>query len=391
MKWQSSVLALVVLLLAGCTHGYTPTGPTAEAIGLQSYGTIQAAEAEAANAHVQMEIARATEQAAQAIRDHQVTLLTAEAQRTVDAHQRTIEAQNVWATQQSANATQVAEATARAIVVQATTEAQHVAATATERGYRATATQQTIDQRATTTAQAIAIAETATRQAWEARTTATAEAWEATRQAEHLMLTRQAEKREATLGAVRDFGVPFLLLLLVGGMGVLVAYGTRQILQQMARRPIVYPRNFFGDADPMAVPDRDGGYTLVDLDRQPGHVTRVLSGGQVEAPQFRSAGQEERTTYRDQMVDGATRPRIGSGAQRTPPPALAASQQAAPPRAPAPGLRSVRVLRRLDQAGRAGFLPPALLTSLEADWTEVTSDLCHDGRRSNEGLSTDAD
>ena len=380
MKWQSSVLALVVLLLVGCTDGCTPTGPTAEAIGLQSYGTIQAAEAEAASAHVQMEIARATEQAAQAIRDHQVTLLTAEAQRTVDAHQRTIEAQNVWATQQSANATQVAEATAMAIAVQATTEAQHISATATERGYRATATQQTIDQRATTTAQAMAIAETAARQAWEA-----------TRQAEHLMLTRQAEKREATLGAVRDFGVPFLLLLLAGGMGVLVAYGTRQILQQMARRPIVYPRNFFGDADPMAVPDRDGGYTLVDLDRQPGHVTRVLSGGQVEAPQFRSAGQEERTTYRDQMVDGATRPRIGSGAQRTPSPALAASQQAAPPRAPAPGLRSVRVLRRLDQAGRAGFLPPALLASLEADWTEVTSDLCHDRRRSNEGLSTDAD
>lgn len=365
-----ATLALVVLL-AGCAGGYTPAGPTAEAVALERFSTAQAWEGEA-------EQAEATRQTAADEAQKQYIILTTEAQMTREAHQRTIEAQNVWATQQSANATQVAEATAMAIAVQATTEAQHAAATATERAYRAIATQQTINQRATATAearsyaatataQAVAMSETATRQAWEARTTAAAEAWEATRQTERIILTRQAEKREATMGAVRDFGVPFLLLLLAGGVGVLVVYGARQVWQQMTKRPIVYPRNFLGDAEPMAIPDRNGGYTFVDLDRQPGHVTRVLPSGETAAPQFRSAGQEERTTARDQLVDGATRPRLGRGPQRETPLAL---PEAAPPKAPAPGLRSVRVLRRLDQARTAGYLPPALLASLEADWEE---------------------
>jgi hypothetical protein len=41
---------------------------------------------------------------------------------------------------------------------------------------------------------------------------------------------------------------------------------------------------------------------------------------------------------------------------------------AEPPEAPAPGLRSVRVLRRLEHADQAGYLSRPLLESIEADW-----------------------
>jgi hypothetical protein len=86
------------------------------------------------------------------------------------------------------------------------------------------------------------------------------------------------------------------------------------------------------------------------------------------APQFRSAGQEERTTARDQLVDATTRPRLGTGKRENE--WSLAMPVTPPPRPPAPGLRSVRVLRRLDQAGTAGFLPGPLLASLQADWEE---------------------
>ena len=114
----------------------------------------------------------------------------------------------------------------------------------------------------------------------------------------------------------------------------------------------------------MAVPVEGGGYTIVDLDRQPGSALQVFPDGTVTAPQLRSVGQEERTTARDQAVDATTRPRLGGG-HRSQTPALPA-----PPEAPAPGLRSVRVLRRLDQAKTAGFLPPTLVEALATDWEE---------------------
>jgi hypothetical protein len=200
---------------------------------------------------------------------------------------------------------------------------------------------------------------TATQQAWSARTTATAESAQATAGAYHATMTREAEQREIVLGYGRDYGIPVVLLLVAAGFGWLAWYG----IQEYKKRPVVYPRNLLGDAEPMAVPVEGGGYNFVDLDRQPGPVLKVLPSGEVEAPQLRSTAQEERTTARDQAVDAATRPKLGGG-NRGVQPALPA------PEAPAPGLRSVRVLRRLDQAGRAGFLPPALVESLQADWED---------------------
>jgi len=91
-----------------------------------------------------------------------------------------------------------------------------------------------------------------------------------------------------------------------------------------------------------------------------------IAGG---TPLLRSAGQEERTTARDQLTDLTTRPRLGSGHKGstggTPSVPLAP-----PPRPPAPGLRQVAILRRLDQAAAAGMLPPGVVATLQADWEE---------------------
>jgi hypothetical protein len=339
--------------------------PTAEAIALERYATQSAMELAAIEAQ-----ARATAEAAQV----QATLTALAAQR---------EAQRDAATLQAAEATAQAEQTRQAI--QATREAQAWAATATvqERDYRATATrqawegaqtQQAIEatRAAEATAGALGLQATATRQAWEAWQTATAKsvgatqaAYDATQQAYRATATRQAQQREEVLAYGRDYGIPLVLLVAVGGFCGLVVWSIRQ----HAKRPVVIQRDLRGDAPPLALPAADGGWNLVDLDRQPGHVTRLLPGGETAAPQFRSAGQEERTTARDQLVDATTRPRLGSGQKgsRGGTPTVPLSP---PPRPPAPGLRQVAILRRLDQAAVAGMLPPGVVATLQADWEE---------------------
>jgi chemotaxis protein histidine kinase CheA len=343
-----------------------PMKPTAQALALERYATAVAFESIA-------DQAEATRAAAESQAEQRYVVLTAEAQATADAHARAIEQQRVWATQQAANATQVAQATAQAIAIAETAQAQALAATAMQRSWEATATTEAWNRQATATAQykadvatataeAVSFAQTATRAAWEERSTATAEIHTATAQAYHTTMTRQAERREETLGYARDYGLPVLLLIFAGLLGGLCVYG----FKQWQKRPIVYSRSVLGDAEPMAVRRPDGGYTLIDLDRQPGHVTQLLGTGEVQVPQFRAAAQEERTTARDQAVDAVTRPRLGAGQSRTEAPVLPEP----PGAAPVPGLRSVRTLRRIDQAGVAGFLPPALIESIEHDWQE---------------------
>ena len=342
-----------------------PLKPTAQAVALERFATAQAHESAA-------ESAAATQQAERDRAERQYRILTAEAQMTQDAHRRDLEQKQQWATQQAANATQVYNATQAAMAAQATTEARHAQATATERAVRATGTAAAVAQRATATAQkqhtdatmtreAALNAATATHAAWAGQTTATAQAHTATAVMAHATMTRKAERREETLGAVRDYGIPILLILAAGAVGVVGL----NVLRDYLNRPVQYDRSFLGDFQPLAFKDGRGGWTLVDLDRQPGHATRVLPSGEVLAPQVRSAGQEERTTARDQTVDVATRPRLGPGHKNTETPQLPTE---APPRAPAPGLRSVRVLRRLDHVDQAGFLPRPLLESVEADW-----------------------
>lgn len=378
------VLAVLALLAAGCETGgyYTPQavdltriaqepdGPakaTAEAIALAEFGTRSAIEVQAqqasANATAMAAIADATAQAARAQADQQRIYATQQAAAaTSAAHDRAVQATA------NAQSTQVAfsmAATAQAQSIEATVRTQEIEATATAQAYEreATATAQYRADVATSTAGAAAYFATSTRQAWEGKTTATAESWQATQQVGQATMTRQAEKREEVLGYGRDYGIPAVLLAVVGCVVALIVYG----LRQYAQRPVVYERSILGDAEPMAVPQQGGGYAFVDLDRQPGPVLRVLPSGVVEAPLLRSAGQEERTTARDQLVDMTARPKLGPGHKGGQSPPLPV---APPPTPPAPGIKSLRVLRQLGQAERAGFLPPPLIEALAADWEE---------------------
>ncbi len=399
MSKRLTIFLVVLLALTGCEgyETYTPSAidltslaeqyhgddkPAIQGTAVARYLTAEAAQTQAEQAAAQAALAQATQQAAAAAAEHQLTMLTAEAQATRDtlSAQGTAQTMNVIATQQTmamvatqqaAQATQVAQATAQAISVQMTTQAVAIQATAEQRAYEATATADALNRQATATTEARNIAATATaqykadvatatHQAWEAKTTSTAESVGATSAAYQATATRAAEEREIVLGYGRDYGIPLVLLLIAGGLGALAVYG----LREYRRRPVVCSRNILGDAEPMAVPVDGGGYTFIDLDRQPGPALQVLPDGQVTAPLLRSPGQEERTTARDQAVDGATRPRLGGGRKTEAP------QLPAPPEAPAPGLRSVRILRRLDQAERAGFLPPPLVAALAADWEE---------------------
>lgn len=390
------LVVALLLVLSGC-EGYEtftpraidltrlateyPDGPdklTVQAIAVERYATSSAIEVQAAQAAANStavaaeQSAQGTAQAAQSAA--QATAQVGIVQATQQAAAAELERQRQWATQQSANATQCAQATQQSLAVAATSQALAMQATAEQRSFEATATAAALNRsatstaearsyEATTTAQAKADIGTVTAQAWEGKTTATAESVQATAGAYAATMTRQAEKREEVLGYGRDYGIPLVLLILGAGMLAFIVYAVR--LQ--AKRPIVYPRNVLGDAEPMACPVEGGGYTFVDLDRQPGPAITVLPSGHVAAPLLRSAGQEERTTARDQLVDGMSRPKLGAGAKSTAAPAL---PMPAPPEAPAPGLRSVRVLRRLDQAERAGFLPPPLVAALAADWEE---------------------
>ncbi len=381
-------IVVVVLVLIGCGgkyDDYTPSAsdltmiaeqytgddkPLVQATAMARYLAAESARAEGEKAQAQIAALEATRSAALAAEQRQYIALTAVAADQERAIKATRQTKLAWATQQAANATQVAQATAMAISVQMTAQAMAIEATAQQRAYEATATADALNRAATATAEArsyeaTATAQykadvaTATQQAWEAKTTATAESHQATRQAAHATMTREAEEREAVLAYGRDYGIPIVLLLLGGGLITFLVYAARQY----ARRPVVYQRSVLGDAEPMAVPVQGGGYTFVDLDRQPGPVITILPNGQVSAPLLRPGPVEERVTARDQMVDAMSRPKLGGGHR-----AGQATTLPAPPEAPAPGLRSVRVLRRLDQAGRAGFIAPPLLESIEADW-----------------------
>jgi len=383
------LLMLLVLLVAGCEGegvayqrmndltavAEMPGGgekATAQAAVVARVGTAQAAEAAQAEAQAAREVAQATEDAAAAMAERQYVAMTADAQATQTAHERDLEQKRLWATQQAANATQCAQATQQAVSIQLTQQAASVQATAqawaleqtaTAEGWnrQGTATAQARAERATSTAEVVAWQVTSTAAAWDGRRTATAEAVGATAAAYQATATRAAEMREVTLGYGRDYGIPFVLLLaLIGAVG-LVVYGLRTLRE----RPVVIERSALGDAQPLAFRDGRGGWKLVDLDRQPGHVTRLLGSGETVAPQFREAGQEERTTARDQGVDGMTRPRLGGGHSGG-----REAELPGPPAARPDGLAGVRVLRRLDQAGTAGLLPPGQIEAIEAVWEE---------------------
>jgi len=342
--------------------------PTVEAIDVAQIGTLAALDV----AERQMDL--------------DATARAAVVNATVEAFRAQAETQRLAATRQAAAATAAAwDRYVQATAVAANATAQMEAAryeTAEARRVAETAEARRIEE----TRQAVAIAATQQRAQWEQDATATAwvredmatqEAHYTTRQAEataaidratqqshQATATRMAAVREERLGAARDYGLPVILLLLVGGLVGLVVYG----LRQWSKRPVLYERSLLGDAPLLTSQVRGGGYTLLDPDRQPGPAITVLPNGDVKSPLLRSPGQEERTTSRDQMVDAASRPRLGTGHGATP--QLAAD----PPQAAAPGLTGVRILRRLDQAEAAGLLPPGQVEAIETVWKETEED-----------------
>ena len=370
--WVAVILAGVILAVSGCgpaewhnQQWSDGTQPTVEAVDVGVYGTMAALEVQEKMAHLdataQAGIVQATMEAIRAQADvHRLAATRQAAAATSSAWDRYLQATSA-AHEREIQLTAVAYATQEARAAAATAQAMSIEATRAAYELEATRQQEQWNREATATAQARA--DVATAQAWAAamQATGTAQVVQATRDSHQATATRAAEIREENLGYARDYGLPLLGFCLM----VLVILAGVWIAREWRKRPIVYPRSLLGDAEPMAVRRHDGGYTLIDLDRQPGPVLQLLPSGDVDAPKLRSAGQEERTTARDQLLDATTRPRLGGG-HSSQAPVLPEPPQAAPE-----GLTGVRILRRLDQAPTAGLLPPGQVEAIEAVWREV--------------------
>jgi len=373
--WMTVILTGVILAGCGDFATYTPqrdwssgVQPTAEAIDVARIGTLAALDVQekqaGLNATAQAAIVQATMEAVRAQADVQriaATRYAAEA--TAAAWDRAVQATQA-AHNQEVQLTAIAYATQEARSIAATTEARSIEATRQVVAMEATRQRQTWEQDATATAWAVGYQATADAVYATRRAEATAEIVQATRDSHMATATRQSEKREENLGAIRDYGLPAFGLVLV----VAAIVGGVWLVKQWVSRPQIVERSILGDAQPLMFKQRDGSYTLVDLDRQPSAALRLLPSGDVEAPQLRNAGQEERTTARDQALDGVSRPRLGSGhsSQSLP--------MAEPPQAAPEGLQGVRILRTLGQASTAGLLPPGQVEAIEATWAESEED-----------------
>jgi len=381
--WLVAVV-LASVMLAGCDGDWTTYTPSAREWSASTQATIEG-----------VDVARIGTLSALDVQEKQIHLdATAQAAIvavTVEAFRARAEVDRLAATRQSAAATsaawdravqetavandvrlrateQAASATAQAAaVVQATAEARSVAETTEARAFEGTRqavaiegtrARQTWEQDATATAWARDYEATAQAEYDARRASATAEVVQATRDSHQATATRAAEKREETLGAARDYGLPAFGLVLI----VAAIVGGVWCVRQWVSRPQIVERSLLGDAQPMMFRQKDGSYTLVDLDRQPSAALRLLPSGDVSAPKLRNAGQEERTTARDQALDGVSRPRLGGGHSAQPVP------MAEPPQAQPEGLQGVRILRTLGQASTAGLLPPGQVEAIEAVW-----------------------
>ncbi len=360
------ILAAAMLLVAGCEEyaDYTPSASDLTAIAEQYQGDdkemiqgtavaryLTAEAAQLAQEQAQVEIAQleATRQAAAAQEQRQYLAMTTEAQATANALA-------AGATSQAVNAL----GTQQAYTFQSTATGQAIQMTAQVEAIHATATIEARNWAATVTAQHKADLATATRRAKDDRATATQESLDATAGAVHATMTRQAEKREVVLGYTRDYGLPLLLLAIAVGIGALLVWG----VSELRKRPVVMEQSLLGDSQQVRIPTEDGrGYTFVDLDLMPAPVVTVRRDGSVDAPILRDEVREEADKERDQHLNALSRPRFGAG-HRGQSTTLPATQ----PRIP--GLRSLRIVRTLDQLGRAGAMPTPLIESLQADWEE---------------------
>ncbi len=308
-----SVITLVGLTVAGCEAYLTPI-PTGDNWAPDRTPQGSAQEIYATQIAVGVE----------AIQAHQATatILAENYYATITADQARLEQQRLAEAQQAAAATATAQAAGAAII-----------ATATERAYQATATQQAQEWEATVTAQLatataqaaeVAIMATATERAYQATATQQAVAFAAT-------ATRSAEEAQTTAIADRAEAVE-------------TEYQAEAIRQmQRDEKALSYWRNY--------------GFPAV--------LVVLLGSILVLAASILRPVMDQARTIRD-----------------APPPPLAMEEEEGEetsvelrpiplPMPSATGLRSVRILRGLDQARRAGFLSDTLLDSLEAAWRRI--------------------
>ena len=372
------VVVLVGLTLAGCGDfaTYTPSSrewsdgaqATIEGVDVARIGTLSALDVQEKQIHLdataQAAIVAVTVEAFRARAEVDRMAATRQsAAATTAAWDRAVQATTA-AHDREVQLTAVAHATQEARSIAATTEAAAIHATRQADELEATRQAEQWERNATATAWARDYEATAQAEYDARRASATAEVIQATRDSHQATATRAAEKREETLGAARDFGLPML------GLALILASiaGIVWLVRQWVSRPQIVERSLLGDAQPVMVKGRDGRWQFLDLDRQPGPVIELLPDGGASAPQLRTPAQEERTTSRDQMADAMTRPRLGGGHGAQP------VQMAEPPQARPEGLTGVRVLRTLGQASTAGLLSPPAVEAIEAVWSEPEDD-----------------
>jgi hypothetical protein len=284
------------------------------------------------------------------------TAVAAAQQGTLDAAQATVQQQNLIATQQAAQVTAQAQATASAQAAltasaqQLTAQAQaEAAATATAQQLaaqaQATATEEAA--RSTATAEALSRDATATERAYSATTTTEALNRELTAAAVALQVTQAAlaeeaqRRQEAFRTAFAVVGAGLVLSLIV-----VMAIGLRWLSQERAA------------ASPDALA---AGETLI-LREGPCPPIMVQPDGTVQIPLLEEGVEQTCTLSQGQLTEVLNWARSGAQGGEDVLPPLPASGL------PAPGLRSIHSLRRLEQAEKSGAISPELVAALEADW-----------------------
>lgn len=318
------LVVLVLLTAAGCETFYTLPQATAITIvrdtpvGEDLFQPGATATVAVLNATAQAALQQGTVGAAgeavnqqQQLATQQAAQATARAQATLDA-QATLVALERQATAR-AIATEQALAQLSAFALQLTAEANAVQATATHEAVRATATAQALNLQATATERAFQATETA--QTLNREATATVLAIQ-------IAQTATAEEAQEQEQFTR-YGLIALFFVLAIGMVLALLL----VVQRLTERPL-FRLPYVSERTASRVIDHEPARVVRDRQAR-------LEPPPLEVIDLQAESGEPLVTY------------------------------------PAPGLRSIHTLRRLEQAEKAGAIPPSLVDVLLADWEEV--------------------
>jgi hypothetical protein len=372
-RWVFLALALLpVLALLGCGETY----PGSAYPQPRPVVTVSPTLGGLAGAYLEAELAAGQREQAEAQATAQAALMVLTVQAADDAADA---AQSAFQAQSQATARAIdARATIQVLDAQATAQAIALEATRTAEARHGTATAQAEITHVTATAAAweataasAAGHATATSVAGQATETAQAHLWQQTVAAGHVTATAQARQQEQEemdlrrarlTQPLRTFGPWVLLILSVIAIGYI---GWRLIivleirLRQLKRNALY------------ASGDERGAVTLLNLERFFWGSATIIDGEVVTHEPPPTPELQARVVAGDQAVEMMTRNsgdhRPFTRRQR----ARVAKRLSGPTRTGGvPGLRTVHVLRSVDQATRAGILPPALAHNVEKDWIE---------------------